>query len=115
LQDDTLLLLASIWSDTSVLKGVRTAALKHAEAFIRALLNPQAETISKDLQVMFPFFLGAVYDADQNIRHTAIGCISLIASVKREKGVKAPEVYALKSVPEGISCAFIEVYFLKLR
>jgi U3 small nucleolar RNA-associated protein 10 len=90
-----------------MLAGVRTAALKHAEAFIRALLSSQAETISKDLQVVLPFFVGAVYDANQNIRHAAVTCISLIASVRREEGAKAPEVYALKSLPEETSGALI--------
>ncbi|KIM29205.1 hypothetical protein M408DRAFT_120332 [Serendipita vermifera MAFF 305830] len=103
LQDDTLLLLASIWSDISVLPGVRVAALKHAQAFIRALLDPSAESISKDLQIVFPFLVGVIYDANQGIRDAAVVCIQLIAGVRREKGTNVPEVYALKSIPEEIS------------
>jgi len=92
-----------------VLDGVRIAALKHAEAFIRALLSPQAETISKDLQVVLPFFLMAVYDGSQDVRYAAATCISLLASVKQEKSTKGPEIYALKTLPESISSMIFSV------
>lgn len=106
LQDKTLLLLTSIWSDFSVIPGVRTAALKHAQAFIRALLDPHAGTISKDLQVIFPFLVAAVYDSHQGVRDAAVVCIQLLAGVKREKGSKAPDVYGFNSLPEEVSGTF---------
>lgn len=99
LRESSLLLLASIWADRSATSVIRASALKHAQAFIRALISEKGR-IDRDLQLIFPILLASSWETDQEIRKEACVCISLMASAKNDG--KAPEVYGLKCLPKSI-------------
>lgn len=103
LQDDSLLLLATIWSDSSLPNNLRTVALRHTEAFIRALINEEAKSISQDLQTIFPIFLTILYDPpDSGTLKAAIACINHLAAVNPDKAGQAPPLYGARSLAKGI-------------
>jgi hypothetical protein len=78
-------------------------ALRHTEAFIRALINKEANTISQDLQIIFPIFLTLLYDPpDNSTLKAAVTCVNYLASVKPDKDGKAPPVYGAQSLAKGI-------------
>jgi hypothetical protein len=75
-------------------------ALRHAHAFIKALMN-ESDGIERDLQIIFPLLLGGLWEAEEPIRREVAVCVRLIAGAKHDG--KAPEIYGLKVLPPGVT------------
>jgi hypothetical protein len=75
-------------------------ALRHAHAFIKALIN-ESNGIEQDLQIVFPLLFGGLWEAEEAIRKEVAVCVRLITGAK-PKG-KAPEIYGLKILPSSVT------------
>ena len=91
LGEETLLFLASIWTQRSGSLVTRIAALKHAGAFIAAHKG-QADGI--DFQLILPSLLIALSDSAKNIREAGISAMKAISAV----GTGSENVYALDNI-----------------
>jgi len=81
------------------------SALKHAQAFISALMNEDGG-IERDLQIIFPLLLGALWETQDEIRREAAMSVRLISGAK--SSVKAPEVYGLKNLPGSVTSECVD-------
>ncbi|KAJ9477870.1 U3 small nucleolar RNA-associated protein 10 [Pseudozyma hubeiensis] len=83
LRDSSLPFLASIWTNTSVpySLAIRLSALRHADAYLRALVQSIPQQEPKDFQVVVPLLLTALADAEASIRLAAVSCLESILAI----------------------------------
>lgn len=91
LGEETLLFLASVWTQRSASLAIRTAALKHAGAFVAA---HKGQTDGTDFQLVLPSLLIAFSDTEKKIREAGISVVKAISAVN----TGSENVYALDSV-----------------
>ncbi|TYJ57970.1 U3 small nucleolar RNA-associated protein 10 [Cryptococcus floricola] len=97
LGEDALLFFASVWTSPSALfpSGLRTSALRHALAFIRAYAALPATPSNPpvDFQVILPQVLIALQDSERQVRQAAVDVLKGISG-----GEAMGDVYALDVV-----------------
>lgn len=97
LGEEALLFLSSVWTSSTSPAPLRTSALKHALAFIRAYATlpttPAAQGQPVDFQVILPQILIALQDSDKDVRRVAV---DVLRSVEGGEGMG--DVYALDTV-----------------
>ncbi|WVQ74325.1 U3 small nucleolar RNA-associated protein 10 [Cryptococcus sp. DSM 104548] len=97
LGEDALLFFASVWTSPSALfpAALRTSALRHALAFIRAYASipatPQNPPV--DFQVILPQVLIALQDSERQVRQAAVDVLKSVSG-----GETMGDVYALDVV-----------------
>lgn len=98
LRDETLLLLAGMWSNPNPndvekgWEGIRLAALHHGTAFLRA----QSLDTPRDFQAILPSLLVALQSEDRRVRFAAIACVRSLASTASV--AQRPIIYAQDDV-----------------
>ena len=90
LGSETLLFLASIWTDLGNSAGLRLAALKHASSFVTAHKGHNGV----DFQLVLPSILIALSDSQRKVR---VGGVALLRGIISLSG-SGDEVYALDTI-----------------
>ena len=87
--EETLLFLASVWTNGSNRSSLRVAALRHATAFVKAYAGSDV-----DFQLIVPAVLMALHDSETGVREVAAGLPALISQLCSG----ATHVYALDTI-----------------
>ncbi|KZT37682.1 hypothetical protein SISSUDRAFT_1062609 [Sistotremastrum suecicum HHB10207 ss-3] len=95
LGDDSLMFLASIWSDDEFEDDIKVAALSHAMAFLSSRTTSAATV--KDFQVLIPALLIPLCSSDKETRTRAIMCFDALKRMT-EVAQKAPSIYGFDAV-----------------
>lgn len=93
LRDYALAFLASVWTWTAsaaheetISEELKTAALRHAEAFLRAHVKPAGIEMA-DFQTIVPALLVACGSATLAAREAALNCLKLVSETLNDKPV----------------------------
>ncbi|KAJ1026239.1 hypothetical protein NDA18_003896 [Ustilago nuda] len=91
ISDSSLPFLASVWTNTLAPYSapVRLAALRHADAYLHAQAQAAAQQEPKDFQVVVPFLLIALTDAESAIRMSAVSALERIHQICKRIGDSA--------------------------
>lgn len=90
LGEDVLVFLASVWTHPASISTLRVAALRHAEAFVKAYTAK-----ATDFQLIIPATLIALQDESKPVRQAAATLLSTIAATPQSSSA---EIYALESI-----------------
>ncbi|KAJ1018800.1 hypothetical protein NDA16_004605 [Ustilago loliicola] len=88
ISDSSLPFLASIWTSTSASYSapVRLAALRHADAYLHAQAQAATQQEPRDFQVVVPFLLVALTDAEAAVRMAAVSGLERIHQICKRAG-----------------------------
>ncbi|WVR07984.1 hypothetical protein IAU60_005027 [Kwoniella sp. DSM 27419] len=92
LGEDALLFLASVWTGRGP-AALRTAALRHAFAFVSAYSGVKTQQ-GVDFQIMVPSLLIALQDAEKSVRSAAVDVLKCVS----ESALTSENVYALDTI-----------------
>ncbi|GAA97249.1 uncharacterized protein L969DRAFT_91903 [Mixia osmundae IAM 14324] len=91
LREDALAFFAAIWSDVSITKMTRLAAVQDSLAYIEAL---RLTGVTKDLQMLLPLCLSMGCDADAQLRQASVQLVQAIhASAAISQDLLAADVF----------------------
>jgi U3 small nucleolar RNA-associated protein 10 len=91
LGEDVLVFLASVWTNPAAISTLRVAALRHAEAFVKAYTGAKAT----DFQLMIPATLIALQDEAKPVRQAAATLLRAISATPQSSSA---DLYALDSI-----------------
>ncbi|BEI90452.1 uncharacterized protein CcaverHIS019_0305220 [Cutaneotrichosporon cavernicola] len=91
LGEDALVFLASVWTNPEIISALRIAALRHAEAFVKAYTSAK----STDFQLVIPATLIALQDEAKPVRQAAAALVRAISATPQSSNA---DIYALESI-----------------
>ncbi|CAK9783229.1 hypothetical protein CC85DRAFT_281973 [Cutaneotrichosporon oleaginosum] len=91
LGEDVLVFLASVWTSPVMISTLRLAALRHAEAFVKACSGAKAT----DFQLMIPATLIALQDEAKPVRQAAATLFRAISTSAQSPNA---DIYGLESI-----------------
>ena len=108
--EDCLLFFAGVWSDPTF-DNLRSVALQHGQAFVRAHVDSQSKRVTKDFQIVWPFVLAVLTEESQEIRGAASRFVeTLYMAVKIDEGNKkaaGPDKYGLDRLPMDVKSWYL--------
>ncbi|GMK56611.1 hypothetical protein CspeluHIS016_0304510 [Cutaneotrichosporon spelunceum] len=91
LGEDVLVFLASVWTSPVTISALRIAALRHAEAFVKAYASAK----STDFQLIIPAILIALQDDAKPVRQAAAVVLRAVSATPQSSNA---DIYALESI-----------------
>jgi U3 small nucleolar RNA-associated protein 10 len=101
--EEAMVFFASVWTGPES-AALRTAALRHAQSFLKAYSGPNSEQV--DFQLVLPALLVALQDAEKTVREAAAG---LLKGLTASSSLAANGIYALDTFYGDRSGVFIRV------